>query len=273
MFAWLKRIADEWNDYPLDAGTWVAGRFRIVKRLGMGSYGLAYQAVDESTGTPCLLKHDRPSKRGLSKKLLKREGDWLDRLGHPCIPKKLAMFQSGRRCFLVTEFVEGMTAEQLVFEQGRTWTERDTLVVIKQLAVLARHIHERGVVHRDIRLPNVIFAGEDLHLIDFGLACAIGESEPITYGLSGIPEPRRADRTDTGCDFTDIGEFALYLLYAGYESAPGQEDLGWEEELALHPHMRKLMRRLLEIDSPFPDAQALLDELAFATRTLDTDSG
>lgn len=261
LFAWIRQVKDNWNDYPLAEGMLVCGRYRIVSPLGMGSYGLTYKVEDIRTGEFRLLKHDRPSKGSLSKRLLEREAAWLERFDHPQIPKKLDMFESGRKTFLVTEFVAGLTAEQLVFEEGRTWSEREALFVLKQLAELVLYIHERGVVHRDIRLPNVLFVDGTAHLIDFGLACGIGEEEPIMDKMSGIPEPRRADRSDIGCDFVDIGDIVLYLLYAGYRPEPDQEDRGWERELSLTPGTKQLLRRLLETDRPFANAGELLGRL------------
>ena len=58
----LRRILDAWKDYPLREGTTLVGRYRLLRFIGMGSYGLAYEGIELGTNRRVLLKMNKPSK-------------------------------------------------------------------------------------------------------------------------------------------------------------------------------------------------------------------
>ncbi|MCB2352515.1 protein kinase domain-containing protein [Clostridium estertheticum] len=81
---------------------------------------------------------------------------------------------------------------------------------------LITYIHENGVVHRDIRIPNVLIDKGELYLIDFGLA-RWADNNKYHYDL----------------DFSYLGEFLLYLLYSSFETKEKHKKLPWYIELNL----------------------------------------
>ncbi|WP_440115780.1 serine/threonine protein kinase [Paenibacillus sp. QZ-Y1] len=241
-----QRLLGLWTDRPRGKGTVVAGRYTIHELLGMGSYGLTYLCMDEHTGKEVALKESKPSKGRLSAQLLDREADVMRRLDHPAIPALLEAFTYRARSYIVTEYIRGETLEQCIFEQGRKYTEQECLELVGQLLVPIAHVHERGFIHGDVRIPNVILRNGHVHLIDFGLVRRMGEPllPELKRRMREVPEPEDEPASPEQ-DLQDIGHFLLFMLYSAYEPEKGREPASWQEELKLTPDLRHMLERLL----------------------------
>ncbi|MDO3411307.1 winged helix-turn-helix transcriptional regulator [Saccharibacillus sp. CPCC 101409] len=285
----VKRFIRAWRDYPLRPGETIGGRYEIAEWLGMGSYGLSYRCTDRQTGREAALKQAKPSRRRTAGALLRRERDALLAMDHPFIPRCRDFFGDRRSEWLAADYVRGRTLEDLIFEEGRVFGEDDCLAWALELLDRVDHVHERGYVHLDIRIPNVMMDDDGLHLIDFGLARRIGEHEALAP--DGAPLPGRMP-AEIASDLEDAGHLLLYMLYSGYapqggeaggsdkaggapeaqgksaeaaeigaegespvEAAAHESELSWEEELTLSGPTAALLRRLLRLDKPFTDAK------------------
>lgn len=268
MIGWFRGLRRAWIDDPLREGLVLRKRYRIERWLGSGSYGLTYLCTDLSDGREVALKQARPSKGALGRTLLERETEILGRLKHPRIPACLDRFQDRSSSFAAIEYIRGQTVEDLIFAQGRRFDEPEALRFIGELMVIIGWIHGRGVVHRDLRIPNVLVNESGLHVIDFGLACRIGEAPEEKPAEE--EEMRLRRKADATSDLYAIGHFMLFLLYSGYPQGASAEagsgstapaPAGWQEELALTEAARSMLRRLLQLDSPYEDARAFMRAL------------
>lgn len=267
--AWWQGIYAWLVDRPYAAGTLIHRRYRIEEVLGMGSYGITYLCLDAATNTRCVLKQVRPSKLGSNKgqPVYEYEIAVLEQLDHPQIPKLLDRFAYDRQLFFAMELVTGRNLEDLIFEEGRTMSEPEALGVILELLDIVEYLHSRKLVHRDIRIPNVILQNGSLHLIDFGLARYLGD--PATYIEEDLDayvwEKQIKREVAFKSDYWGLGHFLLFLLYTTF-SAPADEDdtRTWEEELDLHPATQRLIRRLIQIDPPYENAEELRLDLEAA---------
>lgn len=255
-----RTFAGEWADYPLRAGSLWGGRYIVERYLGMGSYGQAYAVRDTNSGMRLLLKRNRPSKKELGLLLLRRESDIMRRLSHPQIPRWHGYVKRRSEEGLLMELMEGESLERAA-EEGAAFTERDCLRIARELMRPLGYLHEAGYVHRDVRIPNVVMQGADgpVVLIDYGLACRIGEELPqklaelLGDGPGASPPAgswnevrRRMRKPYPSSDLYGVGHLMLFLLYAGYRAEEGQEERSWEEELALDPAVRDFIRKLLD---------------------------
>lgn len=265
MIGYLRQAYHTWIDYPLRTGVKLQGRYKIIRFLGAGSYGLAYLSKDGQTGKQVVVKQSLPSKGELSRKLLRREQEALLALEHPAIPKCLDLFEDGRRLCLVMDWIDGDTVEDLIFEQQRGFSELESLMFIERLLPIVRFVHERGWVHLDIRIPNVMVRDGAHVLIDFGLARRIGDMEDLEP-LQGEEALRRLP--DVTSDWYAIGHFLLFLLYSAYESREGQPPREWHEELSLSEETGRLLRRLMRLDAPYESAEPLQRDLEAAIAVL-----
>ncbi|RCK09678.1 hypothetical protein DT075_38310 [Bacillus licheniformis] len=58
--------------------------------------------------------------------------------------------------FIVMEYIEGKTFEDLLFYDGRVFDEQQTISILKEVLHSVSLLHSRGIIHRDLRIPNLI---------------------------------------------------------------------------------------------------------------------
>ncbi|WP_281890327.1 protein kinase domain-containing protein [Paenibacillus sp. YYML68] len=256
----IKRFVESWRDYPLRAGTVLLRRYELIKLIGEGSYGLAYLACDLVEGGELVVKQARPSKGALGRELLSREREALLALGHPSIPRCRGLFEEGGRLFAAIDKAEGRTLEALIFEQQRGFTEVESLAIIARLLPIVGFVHERGWVHLDLRIPNVLLQADgSLALIDFGLARRIGDWTSLVAFTDEEEARRRAPEVQS--DLYALGHFLLFLLYSSYEAQEGQPPREWHEELSLSEGTRCVLRRLLLLAEPYRSVGQLREDI------------
>ncbi|MDN4074314.1 serine/threonine protein kinase [Fictibacillus terranigra] len=256
MFHWVKDLYRLVIDRPLKPGSTLLGRYRINEVLGMGSYGITYAALDADSRKTVAVKQLRKTKSWTKsgQQSFEREKEILEQLNHPAIPSVHQSWQDECGRFIVMDYVSGQTFEDLIFQEGIRYSEIEALEIFKEVLGIVSSMHQKGVIHRDLRIPNIISAHGKLHIIDFGLAC----------GLSGDHEhPQKRMKVNlmrevsVKSDFYALGHFLLFLLYSGYEPVTKKEK-SWDEELSLDPEVRSLIRRLLQIDESFKSAKEIM---------------
>lgn len=243
--------------------------YRILKVLGMGSYGITYLCENQTSQHLCVLKQVKPSKRKGKKGLpvFEREREALKSLDHPCIPKWLDDFEFCGDIFLAMEYINGPNMEDYIFDSGAQFSEQESLQILAKLLDIVAYVHGHGLIHRDLRLPNVLVCGDKLHLIDFGLSRKLGE--PATYEAEDIREyaigKQLKREVHFKSDFYAMGHFLLFLLYTTYK--PDKQKTGsWEEELDISSPTRTLIRKMLQLDEPYSHAEELREGLHQAIR-------
>jgi serine/threonine-protein kinase len=133
------------------------------------------------------------------------------------------------------------------------------------------YIHDQGIVHRDIRIANVILNGERVHLIDFGLACDVYQhgTNPISDDIKEDDPTEKKLRREISfsSDFYALGHLLLFVLYSSYSeeilidrpNSDQQIERSWEEELSiLQPQTKKLLRRMLQAEQPYENVKQLI---------------
>ncbi|MGE0551617.1 MAG: serine/threonine-protein kinase [Kofleriaceae bacterium] len=159
------------------AGRVIANRFEIVGKLGEGGMGAVYRAVQRSVNREVALKVMTPrySRDAAAIARFQREAQLACQLAHPNI---VTVFDHGQsetgQLFIAMELLRGRTLLQAVRNDGPLAIER--IVAIGQQACDGLEAaHAIGIVHRDLKLDNVMLveqpSGRELvKLLDFGLA-------------------------------------------------------------------------------------------------------
>lgn len=213
------------------------GNYKIIKCIGQGRYGVCFLA--ESSNNRVVLK--RLKKHIMSKHTDKAsfEAKILYGLDHKGIPKLLDVINEKDFYGLVLEEKFGDTVEAVLFKKKHSFTTTEIYSIGKQLIEIIKYLHHNGIVHRDIRTPNVIINEKQVSLVDFGLA-------------------RWADDNlyTKDIDFSYLGDFLLYLYYSSYikndkKSSP------WYEELVLSPDEKLFLKKLLKLEEPYSDIEEI----------------
>ncbi|MEH7093330.1 serine/threonine protein kinase [Neobacillus vireti] len=232
----------------------------MIKHLGMGSYGHSYLVMDLFTQQMKVLKalriHKRMTKSG--KKGFELEKELLKSINHPGFPHFFEEGSDKEKPFYTMEYIEGKNFEQLIFSEGWTITELGAFKIVEELLTLIEYLHSRDIIHRDIRIPNVIFDGSKVRLIDLGLGRYIGQ-EKVDKIVTKQIDLRRG--VNFQADFYGLGHFLLFLLYSNFSFESHKKEKSWEEELDVSSWAKHIIRRLLQIESAYDDCSQIREDI------------
>jgi serine/threonine protein kinase, bacterial len=210
----------------------LSNRYQVLSVLGDGGFGKTFLVEDTQmpSGRKCVLKqlkltNDNPQILQMVQERFQREAATLERLGesHDQIPQLYAYFSEGDQFYLVEEWVEGETLTQKVEQQGRLSESMVRSILMNLLPAIA-YIHQKQIVHRDIKPDNIILRKSDFSpvLIDFGavketMTTAVNaqgnSTHSIVVGTPGyMPSEQLAGRPVFASDLYSLGLTAVYLL-------------------------------------------------------------
>ena len=166
------------------------GSYRVVEALGAGAISTIYRAVQEPLGRMVALKALKTQISPTSSfgEQLDREAKILRDLAHPNVVLLLDVGRTASgRPFLVLENVEGPSLQQVLAKKRTLGVEAALAVAIGICAAL-QHVHERGVVHRDVKPGNVLLTSAGVvKMIDFGIAQRVRTASlSDAFGAEGI---------------------------------------------------------------------------------------
>jgi len=146
-------------------GKLLGGRYRIVKLIGEGGFGAVYKANDERFQATRVVAIKEMSDMNLSvsegEKALKdfrREANLLVQLNHPNLPQVSDFFEEGLKAYLVMEFIEGKTLEQVLDDAGGPLVEALVMGWAPQLCSVLGYLHTRQppIIFRDMKPANIM---------------------------------------------------------------------------------------------------------------------
>jgi eukaryotic-like serine/threonine-protein kinase len=277
-----------------ERGAVLLGRYRLVRRLGAGGFGVVWLAHDERLDRVVAVKRIATHDAAAATRA-EREAKAAARLAHPGI---VALYESGRddgAVYLVSELVRGRTLGALM--DAGALSDRDVLRVGVALCDALAHAHGRGVVHRDVKPGNVMVPDEPhdgagvAKLTDFGVARIAGD-DVLTrtgdvVGTLAYMAPEQAEGRDAGAeaDLYALG-LVLYEALAGVNPVRGRGAASTARRVGARLPALGRLRRDLPLDLcaaidravlPRPEQRGTLEELraalAVALPTAGDDAG
>jgi eukaryotic-like serine/threonine-protein kinase len=160
------------------------GKYKIIAPLGSGGFGTVYLAQDTWIDKKVAIKV--PHRQGLDFGELLREPRLLASVSHPNIVSITTAEKQDNLFFIVMEYVQGETLENVIASQGGLDVNR-TLDFTCQICNAVDHAHRQGVIHRDLRPANVLVTENDmLKVADFGTSRFL---EIAAHGTTVIGSP------------------------------------------------------------------------------------
>lgn len=246
-------------------------RYRIVKVLAAGGFGVTYLAQDGGIpGSPlCVIKQlcpkvNSPMALERAKRRFRQEAKVLAKVGsHSQIPRLLDYFTIKEGFYLVQEYIPGEVLTKEVRRHGNQ-TEQQVKAFLSALLPVVKFIHRCRIIHRDIKPPNIIRCADDgrLVLIDFGAVreCLgeLGEGNiqnSLTQfvGTPGFAPPeQQALRPSYASDVYAIGMTCLFLLTGKtpieFDTNPKTGNILWEHLVSVSDHFAGVLHKMLQPD-------------------------
>ena len=216
--------------------------YEIIKKIGEGGYGKIYKVKNKESGDIRAMKQIMKSKIPDIEKF-QNEIKILSMVDHPNIVRLFEVIEDDKYFNL---FQELCTGGELLSKVQKPLKEKEIAKIFKQIMSAIAYCHEKGIVHRDMKLENVLFATESedspIKIIDFGLSVLLGKKEVKNdndptdlkkYGFKRMttkvgtiyymsPEVIKGNY-DEKCDIWACGVI-LYTLLSGYPPFNGQTD-------------------------------------------------
>jgi hypothetical protein len=163
-------------------------RYEIVREVGRGGMGVVYEARDTRLGRTVALKRlpDNLKDHPRAVELFLREARSAAALNHRNIVTVHDVDQDDTGFFLTMELLEGEPLNEIV--KRKRVAPRDTALLGLQVAAGLEYAHERRIIHRDIKTPNLFFTNDrTVKIMDFGLAKMVAEVRKAASVIGGTP--------------------------------------------------------------------------------------
>lgn len=172
----------------------VDGRYALGPQLGAGAMGVVYDAEDVWLGRRVAIKLLAAGAADDARhaEMLKTEARALARLRHENVVQVYAFGPHAGSFYIAMEHVAGRNLESILEEHaasGRRFELERTMAVLRAIANGLGAVHERGLVHRDVKPGNIILeegTGRPV-LVDFGLAATTDPRQPAERTVGGSP--------------------------------------------------------------------------------------
>jgi serine/threonine protein kinase len=204
------------------------GEYKVIKLIGEGRFGVCYLVDLDSN--QYILKEIKPKAIKKSGNKIRCEQEILSSIDHPSIPKIVDTIKNDNIYAYILEYKSGKTIEDMLFGDNHIFTATEIYKVGIKIIDIIKYLHERNIVHRDIRVPNVIIDEEDVYLIDFGLARLINN-----------------ERYTPSVDFAYLGHLLLHLYYSSFKKTNKKSE-PWYNELELSLGEMNFLKKLLALD-------------------------
>jgi len=205
----------------LEKGTILNDRYKILGILGQGGMSNVYLVEDQKLQSRWALKEMLDvfptQEKGEILEQFKKEARILAGLKHPNLPRVFDYFEENNKHYLVMEYLEGLTLEE-IFAKNPVISPEKVLDWGIQLCDVLDSLHREGIIYRDLKPGNVLVDRNNrVYLIDFGIArffCGGKIHDTVIIGTPGFasPEHHGQAETDARSDIFSLGATLHYLL-------------------------------------------------------------
>ncbi|MFC1633779.1 protein kinase [Planctomycetota bacterium] len=267
----------------LTTGSMFAGRYKIVEELGEGGMGKVYKVIDKQLNEEVALKLIRPEIAS-DKKTVKRFRNELKlsrKIIHRNVGRMYELMEDEGSLFITMEYVPGQDLRGLIRQSGRL-AVGTTISIAKQVCEGLAEAHRLGVIHRDLKSPNILIDKRgEARIVDFGIARSLtGKSITRVGAMIGTPEYMSPEQTeakelDHRSDIYSLGVI-LYEMVTGQLPFEGDTPLSVAmkhkgaiptDPKELNPQIPEDLSRLIlkclekDKENRYQDAEALRLEL------------
>ena len=256
------------------------GKYKIEALVAKGGMGSVLKAMHPTLRRHVVLKKLTIRGSTAIAERFKREARILMDFKHDNIVRVFDHFKEGSSHYMVLEYVDGMSLDQLIRKQRFLSSELSLTILLEACKALA-YAHSMGVIHRDIKPGNILISKKgEVKLADFGIASSEEEDDPgltregMTLGTPCYMPPEQIENSrnvDKRADIYSMGVM-LYEMVTGKKPYPGNFSAETVVMIRkgkyrragkingrIHPFVDKLIKKLMQTDPArrFQDADRL----------------
>jgi tRNA A-37 threonylcarbamoyl transferase component Bud32 len=205
------------------------GKYELIGKIAQGGMGALYKARHPTLNRVVLLK--KLALRGGAQfvERFKREARLMMEFKHDHIVHVFDHFKEGSSYYIVEEYVEGLSLEQLI-RRERYLSNEAAMLILYEVCKALQYAHGKGVIHRDIKPGNILISNQgEVKLVDFGIATSLQETEEgltrdgMMLGTPSYIPPEQIDDAKSVDVRADIYSLAvvLYEMLTGKTPFPG----------------------------------------------------
>jgi calcium-dependent protein kinase len=210
-------------------------KYKVISRLGDGSYGSVYLAINLMTKANVAMKKINKIKENeVDDMEIKNEIDILKKLDHPNTAKILEFYSTPKAYYIVTDYC---SCGELYNQIKHEYNENQLAVLFYQVFSALTYLHTNNIVHRDLKLENILISEIEkdkktgkkyfwIKIIDFGTAKIFekNRAEKTVIGSSYYIAPEVLKKKyNEKCDTWSVGVI-LYMTLVGSAPFDGKTD-------------------------------------------------
>ena len=246
------------------------GKYKLLRRIGDGAFGVVYSARDEVEGTRVALKiHDETDDVDDILRFFKKEIQLLAKVDHQNVLKLKNADVFDGRLFIVSELGKGSLEEKT----RRSMTVPFAVGVLTQILDGLIEVQDHNIVHRDIKPANIIMFSDNVaKLGDFGIAKVLeraGQSIGTDAGTRGYFAPEQIyGHPSFSSDIFSLGLVFYEMITGVLPTWPFQWPFDGSAKFnrRVAAPLRRVIRKALEFEEGdrYPDAISMRNALALA---------
>ncbi|KAI4291054.1 hypothetical protein PAPHI01_0328 [Pancytospora philotis] len=240
----------------------LGNRYEIKQILGEGSTSTVYLGLDRAEGTEVAIK----SLPGGSS----REHEIHSSVDHEHIIRVLNYIEGPHHAYMVLEKCDG---NLISFINGYDVDLKGVLRIVRMILLGCHHLHSRRIIHRDIKLGNILVKGNTVKICDLGLSCHETDNDYSYCGTKDYLAPeieRRLGCVDymgkmgageTGGYDCKVDVYAVGIVFKALLTR--KKNIPVDEIESISPQTKRFLMRLLHADprQRFSAREALGDEI------------
>jgi len=162
--------------------------YKYGRLIGQGAFGKVNLGLNILTGRIVAVKSfnkNNSELTGDNMKKIKYETDLMKKLNHPNITKILEMFEDEKYFLIIMEYINGGNLFSFV-KKRRKLSEKTAKFLFRQIILGIKYIHEQNIVHRDIKLENLLIdLNNNVKICDFGIGRKLQNKKQLLHDQCG----------------------------------------------------------------------------------------
>jgi len=193
--------------------------YRLGKVLGKGSFSEVRECFCKTSNQKYAVKIFE-KEANPDKKVIFNEANILSCIEHPNIVRMVDLYHNDSQVFLVMHLIEGVELFDSVVDAGG-YSEEKALEIFRQIVDAVHYLHKLGIVHRDMKLENIILSGDIRPtLTDLGFAKQVSENDILKTRCGTpsyvAPEILLGEEYNHSVDVWSLGVILYVLLFCEY---------------------------------------------------------